>query len=178
MLDATKPKFKDIEQYIGEGNYSVEVRLSNLERTLKDYEEDSGLDLCPDFQRGRVWTEEQQIAYVEYLLQGGESARTIYFNSPAFGKGGRGDLDDTILCVDGLQRLTSVIRFLRNEIPVFGYFYKDYVDSLTPDYRLRFNINSLLYKKDVLKWYLQKNSGGTPHTAEEISRVQAMYNAL
>ena len=31
-------------------------------------EEAEGLILNPDFQRGHIWTEEQQTAYIEYLL--------------------------------------------------------------------------------------------------------------
>ena len=40
---------------------------------------------------------------------------------------------------------------------------------------MRLNINSLKSKKDVLKWYLQINDGGTPHTKEEIERVKKLY---
>ena len=40
-----------------------------------------GLQLNPEFQRGHVWTEEQQIAWVEYYLRGGKSGNTIYLNN-------------------------------------------------------------------------------------------------
>ena len=40
---------------------------------------------------------------------------------------------------------------------------------------MRLNINSLKSKKDVLKWYLHINDGGTPHTKEEIERVKKLY---
>ena len=32
-----------------------------------------GLQFNPDFQRGHVWTEGQQIAFMEFLLKGGKT---------------------------------------------------------------------------------------------------------
>lgn len=166
-------KFADIKQFIHDGDYEVSVGLELLEKTLNDYEKDYGLELNPDFQRGHIWTEAQQIAYMEFLLRGGRTARVIYFNSPAFGRGGEyGDLPDTLLCVDGLQRLTAGLRFIRNEIPVFGAYYKDYEDSLGFHRGFRFNINGLKKRSEILEWYIQFNSGGTVHTEEEINRVK------
>lgn len=172
------PRFSDIQPFISKGDYEVNVALKRLERTLQEMAEDYKLELNPDFQRGRVWSEAQQISYVEFLLRGGATARVIYFNSPAFSGGtARGDLDDTILCVDGLQRLTAILAFLRNQIRVFGYFYNEYDDELTQDHTLRFNVNSLLNRKDVLQWYLDFNSGGTVHSEEELARVRALLEA-
>ena len=39
---------------------------------------------------------------------------------------------------------------------------------------IKFNINNLAYKKDVLKWYLEMNSGGTVHSDSELNRVREM----
>ena len=49
-------------------------------------------------------------------------------------------------------------------------------DKMLRIVEMRLNINSLKSKKDVLKWYLQINDGGTPHTKEEIERVKKLYN--
>ncbi|MFR5263759.1 hypothetical protein [Clostridium sp.] len=77
-------KFSDIEQFTKSGDYEVSIRLNHLEKTLKEYDEDYGLELNPDFQRGHVWSEEQQRAYVEFFIKGGKTARIIYFNCPSF----------------------------------------------------------------------------------------------
>lgn len=171
-------KFKDIKPFVEAGNYEIDVFVDSLEETLKHYGERYGIDLTPRWQRDRVWTEEQQIAYVEFFLRGGKTARVIYFNSPAFGDDERGDLDDTLLCVDGLQRLTAIRRFLNNEIPVFDHYYNQFEDSLGMRRTLRFNINCLKTEKEVMEWYVQFNSGGVVHTKEEIARVQAMIDEL
>ena len=171
-------KFKDIKPFIKEGSYEIDIFFDSLLENLERYENDYGLELNPDFQRGHVWTEEQQIAYVEFFLRGGRTSRVIYFNSPAYGDEERGDLDDTIICVDGLQRLTALTRFLKNEIKVFGYYFNEYEDRPSLRHTVKFNINSLKYKKEVLEWYVQFNSGGTVHSKEEIERVKKMIEEL
>lgn len=167
--------FSDIKQFIRTGSYEVDVSLASLERSLADFSEDCGLELNPDYQRGHVWAEEQQVSYVEFLLRGGTTARVIYFNSPEYGvKGEETNLEDTIVCVDGLQRLTACRRFLNDEIEVFGYKYSEFTGAPRVMQGLKFNINSLQTRAEILEWYIQFNSGGTVHTDEEINRVKEM----
>lgn len=162
-------KFKDIPQFTSVGNYEINQPLKTFKRYIEDKIKEDGLQLNPDFQRGHVWTEEQQIKYVEYLLKGGRSARTIYFNHPEW----MGNFEGDFVCVDGLQRITAVLRFLNNEITVFGYYYKDFEDK--PFWvDLIININNLKTRKEVLQWYIEFNSGGTVHTEEEINRVKKL----
>lgn len=175
-------KLNNIPQLTPEGDYEIAIGLKYLESTLRDYEEDYGLELNPDFQRGHVWTEQQQIAYVEFFLKGGKTAKTIYFSCPYFKSGTyeeylSGKYDYPMVCVDGLQRLTALRKFLNNELKIFGYYLNEYEDRevfLRRINSLRFNINDLPKKKDVLKWYLEMNTGGTPHSKDEINRVTNM----
>ena len=173
-------KFTDIEPYIQGGNYQVNVNIRYLQETLDDYAEGYGLELNPDFQRGHVWTEEQQIKYVEFFLRQGVSSRIIYFNSPEFGSKKGIDIDTrTIVCVDGLQRLTALLNFVNNKLKVFGYYYSEFEDKPNlSTMTIVFNVNSLTTKKDLLTWYIQLNDGGTPHSKEEIERVKNMLSSL
>jgi uncharacterized protein with ParB-like and HNH nuclease domain len=139
---------------------------------IKAQQKELNLQLNPDFQRGHVWTEEQQIKYIEYLLRGGKSARVIYFNQPGWMHDWKGDF----VCVDGLQRITAVIKFMNNEIPAFGYYYKDFEDK-PHNIDLLFNVNNLKTRKEVLQWYIEFNSAGTVHTDEEINRVKKLLEA-
>lgn len=164
--------FKDIPQFTY-GSYEVDIHIRHLERMLKSYEEDYNLELNPDFQRGNVWTEEQQIKFVEFFLRGGKSARIIYFNIGEWSFNKKTDIPQMV-CVDWLQRLTAILRFLHGEIPVFGHYISEYEDNIPLDYTLKFNINNLAYKRDVLKWYVEMNSGGTVHSDAELKRVQKM----
>lgn len=175
-------KFRDIPQLTSVGNYQVNMPLEYIPDRIKEWQEDDyyKLQLNPDFQRGHVWSEDQQIAYIDYLLRGGQSARIIYFNKPDWQGGGgklQGDYNDFV-CVDGLQRLTAVLRFMNNEIKVFGTFFCEFEDRIPFDIDLLFNVNNLKTKKEVLQWYIEFNSGGTPHTQNEIERVKRMLEKL
>ena len=171
-------RFRDIPQFTPSGAYQIDVPLTYIPKLLKSYETDFGLEMNPDFQRGNVWSDEQQMKYLKFFLRGGRTANIIYFNCPSFGKGEteRCDYPQMVL-VDGLQRLTSFLRFLNNEIPVFNTYYKDFEDA-PRDARtmIKFNINDLQTREEVLRWYIEMNSGGIVHSTEEISRVTRLLN--
>lgn len=168
-------RFSDIPRFTRDGNYIVDYSIHSLVKWIEDEQTEAGLQLCPDFQRGHVWTEKQQIAYVEFFLRGGKTGRTLYFNCPSWYRPvPKGDYDEYV-CVDGLQRITAITRFVHNEIKVFGSLYNEYQDSprVIQD-TMRVNINDLKTRNEVLQWYIDMNAGGTPHSKDEIERVRAM----
>lgn len=168
-------KFSEINQFMKAGGYEIDVPLSFLKEQLKNYEDRYGLELNPDFQRGHVWTKEQQIAWLEFFFRGGITSRVIYFNCPMFNPEYTGTVSSTMVCVDGLQRLTALLGFLDNEIPIFGTLYEDFEDKLNDvRHSIKININNLLDKKDVIRWYIQMNTGGTVHSKKEIERVSKL----
>ena len=163
-------RFQDIPQF-PVANYEVDVSWSYLENTLTSYAE-QGLDLDPDFQRGHVWSLEQQTAFVEHMLLGGKSPRHLYFNCPTF-RQGRG----LVQLIDGKQRLEAARAFLSNRLAVFGgHHFAEFEDRLPFDVQFRFHIHSLPTRADVLRWYIGFNRGGTAHTEEEMDRVRALLD--
>ena len=162
--------FQDIPQFTSPASYHIDVSLSYLKEHIDHHIQESNLQLNPDFQRGHVWTEKQQIAYVEYLLRGGTSGREIYLNLPGL----RWTNTDDYVCVDGLQRITACLRFLDNEIPAFWTLYKDYEGRIDHQISLSIWVNTLKTKREVLIWYTELNSGGTAHTEAELDRVRRM----
>lgn len=176
-------KFRDIPQFIGTHScYHVNYAYRFYVLQIKDFEEDKhyNLQMNPAFQRGHIWTEEQQIAYIEYLLKGGKSGRAFYFNKPSWNNNSNIiNGYDEFVCVDGLQRTTAIQRFINNELPIFGTLYKDYEDHMREmSQTIDVYINDLKSEKEVLEWYIQMNDGGTPHSKEEIERVKKMINKL
>lgn len=164
------PKFKEF----GMLNPEQIGFVGYVERVQTELEE-MNLQLISDFQRGHVWTEEQQIAYVEFFLKGGKSGRDFYYNIN----------DEEYVCVDGLQRTTALTRFVNNEIKVFGQYFAEfdfdkYLAKYQPSAEFAVNIyrNNLSNKKDILEWYVDMNSGGTPHSKEEIERIKRMIEEL
>lgn len=187
ILEANKIKFflgkilrsKQIPKLTESTNaYRVNVHLNNLQQTIFDYIENYDLDLNPDFQRGHVWTQLQRELYVEFILQNGAS-NPIYFNHTNWDSGDPGEM----VIVDGKQRLKSLLMFLNNEFTVFknldpdgeGYYAKNF-DHFQQTCVIV--INNLSTKKAVVKWYLEMNKGNTPHTEEELRRVEELYKKL
>lgn len=171
-INPDAPRFRDIPQLTRTPTYGVDVDLRSLLHQIDQYVDDDGLDLLPDFQRGHIWDDARRAHYVEFLLRGGKSNRTIYFNCPGWMRGERGEF----VIVDGLQRLTACMRFLHNQLKVFGrYHYGDFVDELwLTGPSLRFEINDLPRRADVLRWYLEINAGQVAHTADELNKVRTM----
>jgi len=168
-------KFAEIKPFICYGKYEINIPLSYLKEKIEKFKQQYNLEMNPDFQRGHVWNIQQRISWVEYFFKGGVTGRVIYFNCSWFLDNEKSGYDNMVI-VDGLQRLTSFLMFLDNEIPIFnGHYYKDFEDKLrVADAcdNLKFNINDLKTKKEVLEWYLQMNTGGTIHSQEEIKKVK------
>jgi len=161
--------------------WSADYRWDNVERALVGLGEDYGsLELCPDFQRGHVWLPSQQAHFVENCLRGivPSSGLLLQFNSPNFSDlaNVETDLPPGLQCVDGLQRYTALLGFVKGEVKPFGLS----ADQLKGTqfaanrFHVKVAIHGFTKRSDLLNHYLSINSGGTPHSAEELDRVRAL----
>ncbi len=171
-------KFNEIPQFISSSGYEINMPLDFLENKIQEWIKDDyyNLQLNPDFQRGHVWTKDQQISFVEYYFRGGTSGRVLYFNKPSWNHEATTNYDDFVI-VDGLQRLTALRRFLSEEIQIFGQYLKEFgqrIRMARSCNNLKLNINTLQTKAEILEWYLQMNTGGTVHTDQEITKVKKL----
>jgi hypothetical protein len=170
-------KFSDIPQYIETGNWECNYSLVRLVETIEDWcngiDTNVKLEMNPDFQRGYVWNEKQQILFIESVLRGGaRNARVIYLNDPCW-KTNKSPYKDFV-CVDGLQRYTAIKRFVNNEIKVFNCYYNQFEDNMRMKHDMKINVNDLPTRKDVLQWYIDMNEGGTVHTKGELEKVKTL----
>lgn len=166
-----EPKaWKDLPKMTDWGNWYSDMDIDFFINHWLPGEIAEGLVLEPDFQRGHVWTLEQRIAFMEFMIKGGKCP-DILFNAPNWTSVSD---DGTYVLVDGLQRITTLQMFLNNEFPVFGGYYKKDIQGKMPRYQIQVRVNTLKTRKEVLQWYLEINSGGTPHSKEEITRVQSL----
>jgi len=170
-------KFRDIPKF-PRAHYGVDVPWTDIERHLESWDAPVGiLVLDPEYQRAHVWSREQQIAFVEYRLQGGEVGGTLIFNCPHWLDVGRWG-PTPIELVDGKQRLEAARAFLRGDIPAFGKCFAEFTDRLPfVDCTFRFQVCKLETRDEILRLYLNINAGGTPHTKAEINKVRAMLAA-
>ena len=172
MLD-----FKDILKFTDGGSWECDYDFKSLIQFIDNEVEKSGLQLNPDFQRGCIWTDEQSSKFIEFVLQGGKTAKAIYLNKPSW-QSDHGLINgyDDYVCVDGLQRITAIRKFMNNEIKAFGHYYREFSGHIRGYCDMRVNINDLKTKEAVLRWYLEMNSGGVIHTKEELDRVQKLLD--
>jgi hypothetical protein len=166
-----EPKFNLIPQFTRPANYQVDIFWSYVEDWVN--KQDFVVDIDPDFQRGHVWTEEQQVRYVEFILRGGASSRDIYWNCSSW----MTDFDTPLELVDGKQRIQAVRKFMKSKIKAFGYYFKDFTDRLPLSASFRFHVNNLKTRADVLQWYLDLNDGGVVHTSDELNKVRKLLKA-
>lgn len=160
-------KFSEIPKLTQYPGYQIHVDWSSI----KEWIEKHNADIHPDFQRIHTWDTSTRKKYLEYVLRGGDMNNDLLFNCPNFQ---RGHFKDLVL-VDELQRLTSVLMFLNNEIPVFNNnYFKDFTDELSLWYRFTVKVNNLKTRKEVLRWYIEINEGYISHTKQEIEKVKIL----
>lgn len=166
--------------------YEVDCDFNYIRKALDDYADDwGGLELNPDFQRGHVWSEEQQRHFIENILRGvvSSSGFMVQFNCPNWEfETYVGDLPRGFQCIDGLQRITAVLSFMEGHVRPFGLHVRDFDGSSYSTrggkFRLRFAVHTFQNKAELLQHYLDLNAGGTPHSNEEIDRVRAMRERI
>jgi hypothetical protein len=170
-LDIHTPKFNKPR-----GNYRIDVSWDYVDFHLKSFMERNNqtIDeiLNPEFQRGHVWNEEQQIKYIEYIVMGGNSGKDVYFNCSSWNNSSG---DNNVFCIDGLQRITAVRRFMNNEIAIFDNIYeKDTSGINSSDHSFSWHVLDFQNYNEILDWYIDMNDAGTYHTKEELDRVRGL----
>lgn len=142
----------------------------------------NSLNLNPDYQRDYVWTDEQASLFVGHMLSGGVTGYIIVQRHPVPRSGPT--IPDEV--IDGQQRLRSVHRWMKGEIPATltdgsSFFVYDLDEGSSRNIRgvwitgPRFDIGYVtLSRADRLRLYLRLNQGGTVHTDADLARVQGM----
>jgi hypothetical protein len=159
--------------------YQVDVTWSRLEAFLAGWGVDyGGLELNPDFQRGHVWTESQQVHFLANCMRGvvASNGHLLQFNCSTFADDEGTDLPAGLQCLDGLQRYTAVTRFVRGEIKVFGLTAAEFANTQFCPKKayMKVAVHSFTQRAELLTHYIDINSGGTQHSAEEIARVRLL----
>lgn len=133
---------------------TVTTITSSLENFLDMYAEGE-YDFDPEYQRGLVWTKEQKQAFIKALMIGKAEIQPIFIRNPKKREGG-------LEVLDGKQRLTAILEYVRGEFEVEGFYYKDLNSS---DIRI-FNYTPMVYTE--IKYYDNKVGLTTMPTEQKI----------
>ena len=141
-------------------------------------------NLNPDYQRGPVWTKDQQEKFIGHVLSGGE-APLIYvqrYERPDNAPEGSDYWDLPLEVIDGQQRLRAITAFIEGEIGAqvchSGKWHTYYFSQMHEGERSPMDLCSRvvyvdLSRTDRLRFYLRLNIG-VAHTEEELDRVRKM----
>jgi len=147
------------------------------------------LELDPPYQRGSLWSDEQQVNLIKSIIQG-LPIGVIFLNSR--------DIMEPVRVVDGKQRIIALRRFLAGEFSVPREWFRDETvrpehpdikpeakdalitfNDLTDGGQLHFKMNAVaVYETNFpteaaeRELYLRINFGGVPQTDEDRLRVE------
>jgi hypothetical protein len=119
-----------------------------------------GWFVLPPFQRPPVWTQAQQIRFLESAWSG-LPIGVFVVNRPRFGS----PYENWLL--DGQQRIGAVLAYAADEFPVFGYRFSEIANSDARRWHMGVNFSCLetnLEDVDELREVYDRLAyGGTPH---------------
>lgn len=138
----------------------------------------AGALIIPDYQRGRVWTPGQRSAFIGYMLSRAPLPAIVIRQVNA-----TDGFRDEVL--DGQQRLAAMVEWLDGDLPALHWRTGDPIwcksrqdcDALGSIVVPVLELPHDATRRDALEVYLALNAGGTPHTADELARVQALLRS-
>ncbi|MGL5050168.1 MAG: DUF262 domain-containing protein [Fusobacteriaceae bacterium] len=144
--------------------------VMSLRRLYQDFLE--GDILVPDYQRGLVWDLEQKQSYVRNLLKRKASISPVMLLN--FKNHGIYEI------LDGLQRLTTLFRFIENEFEVDGFKFEELNredSNMFINHEVRYtDIRKVdgtdLTKKQKIELFLEINELGTKMSEEHLTKVK------
>ena len=159
----------------------TKIRITTKHFSLRDVVDqikDGEIYLSPDFQRDYIWKERQRTRLIESILLG-IPLPAFYFNQ---------DVDGTYQVVDGVQRLSTIAMFMRDEHALTEYDLEYLVNldgvvysKLNPAELRRFRSTQIVVHviepqtPDEVKYdiFSRVNTLGSPLSAQEIRHAMS-----
>ena len=118
---------------------------------IRDWADNDRLELRPDFQRNEVWTQAAQIMLIDTILRGIPIPK-IYIKSIVR------DEKTYSIVIDGQQRLTAILKFIRDELTLkkpyhgelYGKRFSELPEVIHDDFiRYKIDINEIFNPTDA-----------------------------
>lgn len=109
---------------------------------IREWSDDSRLELKPDFQRNEVWTSAAQIMLIDTILKGIPIPK-IYIKTTV-----KNDKTYRVV-IDGQQRLTAILKFIHDELPLKVPYQGQYQNKLFSQLPESVHNEFIRYKIDI-----------------------------
>lgn len=109
---------------------------------IREWSDNSRLELRPDFQRNEVWTPAAQIMLIDTILKGIPIPK-IYIKTTV-----KNDKTYRVV-IDGQQRLTAILKFIRDELPLKAPYQGDYQNQTFSQLPETVHNDFIRYKIDI-----------------------------
>lgn len=109
---------------------------------IRDWDNNNRLELKPDFQRNEVWSRAAQIMLIDTIIKGIPIPK-IYIKSVMH----NGNTYRVV--IDGQQRLTAILKFVKNKLRLSKPYSGEYEGSLFSDLPDEVQNEILRYKIDI-----------------------------
>lgn len=143
---------------------------------VKTYIISFGVDFNPSYQRGLVWSNEDEEKLIESIFNRVDIGKFVFINL-----GISNDIMYEVL--DGKQRLTTLYKYFTDEFKYKGYYYSE----LPLKYKHIFDGTGLavavtnregLKEEDILNYFLRLNTTGKPMDIEHLNKIKDRYESI
>lgn len=148
-----------------------DLRLNFSSRSLEDIFSKKyyyGLDLDPEYQRGYVWNNEDEVALIDSIFNNCDIGKFVFINK---------DCDDNFCyeILDGKQRVNTILRFFEGRFAYKGYLFNDL--SKLDRYKFKnFNISIAEIRNAsqemIYQYFLKANKTGKVMDKEHLEKVE------
>ncbi len=128
---------------------------------IRDWNQNRRLELRPDFQRNEVWSKAAQIMLIDTIIRGIPIPKIYIKSIMSEGNTYR-------IVIDGQQRLTAILKFVQNEMPLGKPYEGEYVGK-------KFNELPDDLQNEILRYKIDINEIFNP-TDEEIRDLYSRVN--
>lgn len=142
-----------------------------------------GCDMNPDYQRGNVWTAEQEEKLIDSVFKQINIGAFIFAHKD-WAKNHE-IVDDMFEIVDGKQRLTAILHFIEGKIKYNGLYYHEmhnfnrnfFEDTQVLVGEIEFR-NGIYNKQEILENFIRLNECGSSMNKDVIEHAKALKSCM
>jgi len=130
-----------------------------------------GIDIEPDYQRGNVWGQDQQLALIDSIFDNVEIGKFVIITNR--------EANYYYEMLDGKQRLNTLVDFYENRFHWKGKYFNELSwrdQGHFENYSISVGYVDNMTQKQKYEYFLKLNTGGKPVSKKHLDKVRKLYN--